>query len=62
MENTSHNARLSSSELANLWTQFQNDSMAICFIDHSLEKVEDQDVREILEFANHKFHGSTLFR
>lgn len=51
MKNTSHNVRLTSSELANLWTQFQNDSMAICFIGHSLEKVEDRDVRAVLKFA-----------
>ncbi|MBP1948634.1 DUF3231 family protein [Virgibacillus litoralis] len=51
MENKYHNVPLTSSELANLWTQFQNDSMAICFLGHSLEKVEDSNVREILKFA-----------
>lgn len=51
MENISHNVRLTASELANLWTQFLNDSMAICFIGHSLENVEDQEVRDILKLA-----------
>lgn len=46
-----HNVRLVSSELANLWTQYMNDSLAICFINHSLETVQDKDVRAILEFA-----------
>ncbi|MGM0878302.1 MAG: DUF3231 family protein [Bacillota bacterium] len=51
MENINHNVRLSSSELAALWTQFQNDSLTICFIDHSLKNVVDQDIREVLELA-----------
>lgn len=51
MKNSSSNVRLTSSELANLWTQFQSDSMSICFIAHSLECVEDQDVRGVLKSA-----------
>ncbi|UOR13450.1 DUF3231 family protein [Halobacillus amylolyticus] len=46
-----NNGRLSSSELASLWTQFMSDSMSICFVNHSLEYVKDKDVRNILEFA-----------
>lgn len=51
MENISHEVRLTSAEIANLWTQYMNDSLAICFIRFSLEKVKDKDTREILEFS-----------
>ncbi|WP_181438533.1 DUF3231 family protein [Paenibacillus sambharensis] len=43
--------RLTSAEIANLWTQYINDSMAACFITHSLKHVQDEDVRSILESA-----------
>ncbi len=51
MENGKDNVRLNASELANLWTQYQNDSMSIQVIGFLLEKTEDQEVRKILEFA-----------
>ncbi|MFD2922972.1 DUF3231 family protein [Halobacillus naozhouensis] len=51
MESTHDHVRLNASELANLWTQYQNDSMSFLVISYFLEKVEDQDVREILEYA-----------
>ncbi|MCF2944410.1 DUF3231 family protein [Paenibacillus tarimensis] len=43
--------RLTSAEIANLWTQYINDSMAICFITHSVERVQDQEIRSVLEYA-----------
>jgi len=46
-----HRAKLTSSEVANLWTQYMNDSMAVCLITHALSKVEDPDVRAVLEQA-----------
>lgn len=46
-----NSVRLCSSELANLWSQYLNDSMSICFITHSLEHVKDKEVRDIPEFA-----------
>jgi hypothetical protein len=48
---TQHNPKLVSTELANLWTQYMNDSMAICVINYMLKKVEDDDIRSILEFS-----------
>jgi hypothetical protein len=47
----SHNSRLTSAEIANLWSQYINDSMGAAVIRYYLEKVEDQDIRQILEFA-----------
>jgi hypothetical protein len=43
--------KLTATELANLWTQYMNDSMAICVQKYMLEKVEDPDIRSILEFG-----------
>ncbi|MCT8138765.1 DUF3231 family protein [Anaerobacillus sp. CMMVII] len=51
MENKKHNVGLTSAELANLWSQYMNDSLAICFFTHSIEKVEDEAIRNILTSA-----------
>jgi hypothetical protein len=51
VENISHNPRLTSAEIANLWSQYMNDSMAACVVRYYLEKVEDKDIHQILEFA-----------
>jgi hypothetical protein len=46
-----HSPKLTSSEVANLWTQYLNDSMAVCWTTHALKHAQDQDVRGILAFA-----------
>jgi hypothetical protein len=51
-ETIGHKVQLSSSEIANLWTQYMNDSMSVCFLHHLLRKAKDDDVRAILEYAN----------
>lgn len=51
MESISHNVELTSAEIANLWTQYMNDSLSICILTHSIEKAKDQDIKEVLEFA-----------
>lgn len=51
MDNISHTVELTSAEIANLWTQYINDSLSICFLTHSIDKAKDKDVKEILEFA-----------
>ncbi|WP_462411556.1 DUF3231 family protein [Neobacillus sp. Marseille-QA0830] len=48
---TPHHARLTAPEMANIWTQFQNDSMAICIYTYVLNFVEDVSIRPILELA-----------
>lgn len=50
-EQTKHNIRLTSAEIANLWNSYMNDSMAICVLKYFLEKVEDTEVRPVLEYA-----------
>lgn len=53
MKDTEDNPKLSSAEMANLWTSYQNDTMAICVFKHFLTNVEDNETRELLEYALH---------
>jgi hypothetical protein len=48
---TEHNIRLTSPEMASLWTAYLNDTMAICVIEYMLEKVEDTEIKPVFEFA-----------
>ena len=45
------NLRLVSTEVGCLWTQYMNDSMAICVLQYFLNKVKDQEIRPEIEFA-----------
>ncbi|WP_088103931.1 DUF3231 family protein [Halalkalibacter urbisdiaboli] len=49
MEST--NSQLTSAEIANLWTQYINDSLSICILTHSIDKAKDDDSKAILEYA-----------
>jgi hypothetical protein len=51
VEETSHRDHLTTGEISNLWTQYMNDTMAICFLKHSITHTQDKDIRHILEFA-----------
>lgn len=43
--------RLTAAEIGTLWTQYMNDSMATCVLSYMLEKVEDQDIEPVINFA-----------
>lgn len=43
--------RLTSAEMAMLWTQYINDTVSVCVNSHFLAKVEDEEVSPIIEFA-----------
>ncbi|MDG5789257.1 DUF3231 family protein [Evansella sp. AB-P1] len=43
--------RLTASELAVVWSSYQNNSMSICVLNQFLQHVEDQDIKEILKLA-----------
>jgi len=45
------NTPLTSSEIANLWSQYINDSLSICVIKHGLQVMEDKEIRSIYEQA-----------
>lgn len=52
MDDAGHsNVRLTSAEIANLWSQYVNDSMSICVLKYYLKNVQDKEIRSILEFA-----------
>jgi hypothetical protein len=48
---TVHNTRLTAPEIAALWTQYQNDTLAICFNKYAISKIDDQDVLTIYQYA-----------
>ncbi|MBM7660278.1 hypothetical protein JOC85_001045 [Bacillus mesophilus] len=48
---TKHNPRLTSAEVAVLWTQYQNDTAAICINKHMMEYIEDQDIKDVFDFS-----------
>jgi hypothetical protein len=43
--------RLTAAEMSMIWTQYINDTSSICVNSHFLEKVEDEEVRPVIEFA-----------
>ncbi|SMC74861.1 DUF3231 family protein [Sporomusa malonica] len=45
------NLRLTSVEIGTLWLDYMSDSMAVCTLKYFLEKVKDQDVRPLVQFA-----------
>jgi hypothetical protein len=51
MEISNHKTKISASELANLWTQYVNDSLARCMFRHFLHYVQDTDINQVLEYA-----------
>jgi hypothetical protein len=48
---TTHETTLTTSEISNLWTSYQNDSMAICALKYFLANSEDKDIQSILKYA-----------
>ncbi|MEH7245931.1 DUF3231 family protein [Neobacillus niacini] len=43
--------KITSSELAMLWSQYLNDSGSICVLTYFLEKAEDPEIKSVIEFA-----------
>lgn len=48
-----HNAKLTSAELSQVWTAYQQDTMAVCVLKHFLETAEDPDISAIIQHALH---------
>ena len=48
---TEHKIKLTSAEVANIWTAFQGDTMSICVFEFFLIHVEDKEIRSVVEFA-----------
>ncbi|MBB6450728.1 hypothetical protein HNR44_002718 [Geomicrobium halophilum] len=52
---TNHHAPLTSSEISVLWGFYTKNSLALCMMRYFLEKVEDPDIREVIQLAlNHQ--------
>lgn len=45
------NIRLTVAEMSSLWSQYINDTLASCMAAYFLEKVEDEEVRPIIEYV-----------
>ena len=45
------NMQLSAPEIANLWTQYMRETMAICITKFALRHMQDQDIRSIYEHS-----------
>ncbi|MCS0543449.1 DUF3231 family protein, partial [Aeromonas veronii] len=43
--------RLTAAEMSSLWTQYINDTLAVCVNLYFLEKVEDEEVRPVIEYT-----------
>ncbi|MCM3569390.1 DUF3231 family protein [Neobacillus mesonae] len=43
--------RLTAAEISTLWTQYLNDTLAVCMNRYFLEKVEDEEIRPIIEWT-----------
>jgi hypothetical protein len=48
---TKHNISLTSSEMSHLWSLYMAGTLGICILKYFLEKVEDTEIRSVLEFA-----------
>jgi hypothetical protein len=50
MENE-RSVKITSAELAQIWAQYMNDSGSICVLTFFLEKAEDPEIKQVIEFA-----------
>ncbi|UOQ94840.1 DUF3231 family protein [Halobacillus shinanisalinarum] len=48
---TENRTKLTSSELASIWSSYMNDSMSKCVLSYFLKHVEDDEIRSIVQFA-----------
>ncbi|GAA3332680.1 hypothetical protein GCM10020331_093800 [Ectobacillus funiculus] len=50
--NSQHTPKLTSAEIAALWTQYVNETAGICFHKHMMEHIEDKDIQDVFfEYA-----------
>lgn len=52
-----HNPGLTASELAAVWSSYMSDSLNICVMKHFLDTVEDQEVKDIIQFSKELSEG-----
>jgi Protein of unknown function (DUF3231) len=49
--NSEHNIRLTSAEIAQLWTGYMNNSMSKCVLKYFKEKTQDEEIRTVINWA-----------
>jgi hypothetical protein len=47
------NVKLSTSEIASMWTNYMNDSMAACVLKHFLQHVIDSEIEKVVRYGLH---------
>lgn len=47
----SHNIKLTSSEISQLWANYMNDSMSVCVLNYFMERVEDTEIQPVIEYG-----------
>jgi hypothetical protein len=50
-QQTEHNIKLTSAEIANIWTNYMSDTATICILGIFMSHVDDKEIRAIIEFA-----------
>lgn len=48
---TEHQIKLTSSEIASIWTNYMNDSMSKCVLGYFLKQVEDEEIKSVVQFS-----------
>lgn len=51
MDEQTRQIRLTSGEIAQLWTQYMSDTASICMLTYFLEKVEDAEIKPLIEHS-----------
>jgi len=46
-----HTIKLTSAEIGSIWTSYMNDSMSKCVLGYFLKHIEDEEIREIVQFS-----------
>lgn len=49
--NSNHVTKLTSAEIAALWTQYLNETAGLCFHKHMMEYLEDKEIKDVFENA-----------
>ena len=51
MNNINHETKITASELASLWMQYENDSLSRCILLYFINHAKDENIREVLQYA-----------
>jgi hypothetical protein len=49
--NSTHNPKLTSAEIAALWSQYLNETAGLCFHRHMMEHLEDKEIKDVFDCA-----------